>query len=142
MIKILAIFILLFTSSCLSRIDNEGYSFELSDYEMIKEEITSKNEVRNIMGLPSVISFIGEDPIWIYFSQKKKRLLFFKPKITERKIMTIKFDKKQKFVEKIDFYDLDDQKNVKYISDYTKIENPNKNIFLEFFGNIGKISPN
>tara|TARA_B110000259_G_scaffold188484_1_gene248041 strand:+ start:8257 stop:8688 length:432 start_codon:yes stop_codon:yes gene_type:complete len=136
------IFILLLTSSCLSRIDKEGYSFDLSDHKMIKEEISSKEEVRNVMGSPTILSFIGKDPIWIYMSQTKKRLLFFKPNIVDRKIMVIKFGKKQKFVEKIDFYDLDNENKIKYISDYTKVDNPNKNIFSEFFGNIGKISPN
>jgi outer membrane protein assembly factor BamE (lipoprotein component of BamABCDE complex) len=140
--KLLFITILLFISSCLARIDKKGYDFNLSNYEMIKEEITSKDEVKEIMGSPTIISFIGNDPIWIYFSQHKRKLLFFKPKITERKIMTIKFDKKQKFVNKITLYDLDDEEDLKYINNYTKIENPNKNIFSEFFGNIGKITAN
>ena len=143
MIRILYIFIIIFiTSSCLTKIDKEGYSFDLSNYKLIKEEITTKEEVQNMMGSPTIISFIGKDPIWIYLSQTKRRLLFFKPDIIKRKIMTIKFDKKQKFVEKINFYNLDNEKDIKYISKYTKINNPNKNIFLEFFGNIGKISAN
>lgn len=142
MLKFLYIFILFLTSSCLTRIEKQGYSFDSSDYKMIREEITSQAEVKNIMGSPTLISFIGKKPIWIYFSQIKEKLLFFKPNITARKIMTIEFDYEQKFVEKTNFYSLDDINDIKYISDYTKIEDPNKNIMSEFLGNIGKISPN
>lgn len=138
--KLLNILILLLLSSCLTRIEKEGYNFDLSNYQIIKEDITSKNEVKRILGSPSLISFIANDPIWIYFSQKKEKLLFFKPKITDRKILTIKFDRNQKFVKKINLYDLKDQNNLNYISDKTEIENINQNIFSEIFGNIGKIS--
>ncbi|MDA7705548.1 outer membrane protein assembly factor BamE [Rickettsiales bacterium] len=142
MTKLTAIFILFFLSSCLTKIENQGYIIDSANYKIIKEEITSKDEVLNIMGSPTAISFLGNDPIWIYFSQKKEKFLFFKPDIIERKIITIKFDKNQKFVAKMTHYNLEDKKDIKYISDYSKVDNPNKNIFSEFFGNIGRISAN
>jgi outer membrane protein assembly factor BamE (lipoprotein component of BamABCDE complex) len=138
--NLLNLLILLFLSSCLTRIEKEGYNFDSSDYQIIKEDITSQNEVKTILGSPSLISFIANEPVWIYFSQKKEKLLFFKPKITDRKILTIQFDKRQKFVKNINLYDLTDQNNLNYISDKTEIENINQNIFSEIFSNIGKIS--
>ena len=136
------ILILLMTTSCISRIDKTGYSFDLSQYQSIKEEISTKDEVFKIMGSPSFISFVGDKPVWVYFSQDKKKLLFFKPKIINRKILTIDFDDQQKIVNKVNLYDLDDQRNIKYVADYTNVEHQDQNIFLRLFENIGRISPN
>ena len=110
-------------------------------YFDIKKQISDKDTVEKVMGSPTFVSYIDDEPVWVYFSEEERRLLFFKPKILERKIMTLKFDK-QSLVKDIKFYDLDDEQSVNFAHNYTKVESNKKGFFSELFGNIGQVRAN
>jgi outer membrane protein assembly factor BamE (lipoprotein component of BamABCDE complex) len=122
--KYSSILLILILSSC-NPIEKRGYAFELSDYEMLNEEINDKNDVLNFMGYPSLVSEIKNEELWVYYSEDVRNFLFFHPKILERKIMTISFDA-QNVIDKIGNYDLEDQSNIKFNKKYTKVESQKK----------------
>ena len=131
--------ILLFLTSCLSQIENSGYSFELTDYK-IKKSISRKEEILKNMGSPTLISYINDEVLWIYYEEKIKKLLFFKPEILERKIIVVTFDK-DNIAKEVTNYSLKDENEIKFSDKKTVITEIKKGFLSELFGNIGTVSP-
>lgn len=126
--------------SC-GQIEKKGYSFELSDYQLLKENVDDKNDALNFMGYPSFISEINQKELWVYYSEDIKKVLFFKPEILDRKIVTISF-KEQNSVEAIKNYNLKNQTSIKFNKNYTDVANQEKGWWSRIFGNIGQVKTN
>lgn len=135
----LAIIFILLTTSCVSRIENKGYSFELTDYQP-KEKISSKNEIIKNMGSPTLISYIDDELFWMYFEEEIELFLFFKPKVQKRKILVITFDNKN-LAKTVNYYDLANQNPIKFNENKTNVEEVKKGFFSDLFGNIGRVKP-
>ena len=139
--KALIITIFLLLSSCLSQIDKRGYSFELSDHQLVRESISDKNFVTDSMGYPTFSIDDENGELWVYFSEDVERFLFFKPNILKRDMMVLSFDNKG-IVKKIDHYDLNNENKIQFASNYTEVESQKKGVFSQIFSNIGKVRPN
>ena len=126
--------------SC-GQIEKNGYSFELSDYQLLKENVDDKNDALNFMGYPSFISEVNQKELWVYYSEDMKKVLFFKPEILDRKIITISF-KEQNSVEAIKNYNLKNQTSIKFNNNYTDVVNREKGWWSQIFGNIGQVKTN
>ncbi len=131
---------IIFLTSC-SQVEKRGYSFELSDYQNLREGMSDKNNTLDAMGYPTISSVSNDGEFWIYYSEDVKKLLFFKPEILDRKIITIAFDNKQN-IKKINSYSLKDQNSITFNSDYTEVENTKVSWWKEIFGNIGQVRAN
>jgi len=140
-ILLLSVIINLLTLTSCNQIEKRGYSFELSDYQLLKEKINNKNDALNFMGYPSFISESDRKELWVYYSEDVKKLLFFKPEILDRKIITIAFDNKN-VVEKIKSYDLKDQNAISFNQNYTEVASAKKSWWSQIFGNIGQVKAN
>ena len=137
--KFLIYVMMLFLTSCLSRFDKHGYMFELSDYNLIEIDTTTKNNTLEMMGFPTITENIDDEEIWIYYAEERKNLLFFKPKIISRNIFLIRFDNKG-IARNIENYDLSNEsKNNKFSSHYTKVKSRKLGFFSSIFNNIGQI---
>ncbi len=135
------LFILIILSSC-AQINKNGYSFELSDYKNLKEKINDKNDTLTAMGYPTIEENFAGNDFWIYYSEDAEKLLFFKPKILEREIFVIAFDRSQK-IKEINNYSLKDESSFAFIDNYASVLDQNKvSWWKEIFNNIGKIRPN
>jgi outer membrane protein assembly factor BamE (lipoprotein component of BamABCDE complex) len=137
--SLFALLLLLLVSSCLSRVEKRGYMFNLSDHEVLLEGVTSKKKVVNLMGSPTLISDLDAEEAWIYYSEDINNVLFFKPKITSRTMLVLKFDQLNviKDLKKIDFSD--EEKKLEFNSDYTKVESHEAGLFKSIFSNVGQI---
>jgi len=136
--KIIVIILIFFLTSCLSRVENKGYSFYLTDYK-IKRGLSGKDEIIKNMGSPTLISYIDNEAFWIYFEEEVRKLLFFKPKILSRKILLVTFDENN-IVKTLDHYELDDENNIKFNEKHTKVRKIKRGFFADLFGNIGQVS--
>ena len=132
------IFLLIASSSCVSRVDKMGYMFELSDHDVLQEGVTSKERVLKIMGSPTLISDFDSE-VWIYYSEDVKNFLFFKPEVTERNVLVIKFNDAQiiKEMKKINF--ADEAKKLNFVSNYTAVDSHKTGFFKSIFSNVGQI---
>ena len=79
--KYLLIILILLTSSCISNIDKHGYMFDLLDTIPVEEGVTTKNKILRDLGSPTHISYLDDEEVWLYYSERTNRVLFFKPKI-------------------------------------------------------------
>jgi len=75
--KIVIISLLILTTSCLSRVEKSGYSFELTDYK-VQEGASTKSEILQNMGSPTLVDDIDGTESWIYLQEDVRSLLFFK----------------------------------------------------------------
>jgi outer membrane protein assembly factor BamE (lipoprotein component of BamABCDE complex) len=130
------IFLQLTLISCASKV-NHGYMFEYADTHLI-DVGSDKNSVLNIMGSPTFKSQLDGDT-WFYFHEETKSFLFFKPKITQRKILVIDFLGQN--ISEISKYSLDDQrKNFHFDKNITQVADHKLGFFKSLFSNIGKVS--
>ncbi len=133
------IIFLIALSSCVARLEKHGYMFDLSDYDKLQEGVTGKERVLKIMGSPTLVSELSDEETWIYYSENVEHLLFFKPNIKERQVLVLKFNEGGvvKYLEK---FNLDDEnKNVTFVSSYTKIDDHEAHLFKSFIGNVGQV---
>ncbi len=138
--KLILIFILTLITSCLSRVEKHGYMFDLSDYQMLEEGISSQEKTISLMGFPSFSSDLSGKEVWFYYAQEVRYLLFFKPKILSRKIMALEFN--DGIVEKINYYDLaNENQKLNFATKYTAIDGHELGILKGIFGNVGQVRP-
>lgn len=128
-------------ASCITRIEKHGYMFEMSDYELVKEGVTSKERVLNLMGSPTIIEDFYDDELWIYFSEDVRHLLFLRPKPISRKILTMSFDENG-VVKKISEYSLkDENKKMAFSTEITPVEDHKQGWFKSIYSNVGQVKP-
>ncbi len=135
---LITMFLLL--ESCISRVEKRGYMFEMSDYEFLEEGVTNKQKALQIMGSSTFSSYLAENEILFYYSEDVKHLLFFKPKIIARKVVSLKFDENN-ILSKIQEYDLAAQKNFSPNLNITKVKSNEIGFFKSIFSNIGTVTP-
>lgn len=130
----------LLATGCISNIDKHGYMFDLVDINFIEEGVTTKDKLLRGFGSPTYISYLGRNEVWLYFYEKTDRVLFFKPKILDRKILLVNF-KGGDTVRKIKKFDLgSEDKNFNFNEKYTKVESQEEGFFEALFGNVGQVS--
>jgi outer membrane protein assembly factor BamE (lipoprotein component of BamABCDE complex) len=134
------IFLLLALNSCLSRPEKRGYIFDGVDHGSLQEGITTKEKVLKIMGSPTLISDLDYDETWIYYAEDSDSFLFFRPNITGRNIFVLSFDSSEtlKELQKISF--ADEEKKLKFISNYTKVQTQEVGFFKSIFSNVGELT--
>ena len=57
----------------------------------VKTGTSSKNDVFEALGSPSIVSTF-DDNTWYYVGQRTERESFFKPEVTDRKVIAVQFD--------------------------------------------------
>lgn len=133
------IFLILLLSSCIKNSNRYGYLFDLSDHQLVQEGVTSKERLMKIMGSPTLVSNLDVDETWIYYSEDADNILFFLPKVTERTIVTIKFDDSET-VRSIDRLDLSHENEKMIFSNkYTVVGSNKTGFFKSLFSNVGQV---
>ncbi len=135
------IFLLITLQSCISRVEKHGYMFELADRHLIEEGITTRDRVMRIMGSPSLLFDFNSEEVWIYYSENVRNLLFFKPKILSRDVVTISFDERNNVKNIEEFKLSDEEKSLNFFSKHTLVENHKTGFFKSIFSNIGQVKP-
>lgn len=115
--------------------------FDLSDYQLLQEGVTSRETTLKLMGSPTMISDLNSPESWIYYSEDVKSFLFFFPKVTARNILVIKFDESNTIKEMQKFYLSDDDHKLKFSSHYTEVSSHKTGFFKSIFSNIGQVKP-
>ena len=128
--------VVLALSACEGRLDTRG---NLLDPELVVE-ITpgeqNRDEVAAILGSPSSITPFGSDT-WYYISQRTETFAFLAPKVTERKILVVKFDKDGK-VAKVDTVGLEAGQVINPIQRKTMTHGNKMTVIEQMVGNLGR----
>jgi len=99
----------------------------------------TRYEVENLLGNPSSISPLDEN-VWLYMSSTTRKVAFLKPKILERDILTVQFDKNGK-VESFSQLSKENGQEISIDKDKTSSEGHDIGFFKKYFGGVGAYMP-
>jgi len=124
------------TTGCASRLDTRGNLPDPERVAEIKPGKQTREDVADILGSPSSITPFGSDT-WYYISKRTETFAFFKPEVTDRQILMVKFDKNGK-VAGLDTIGLDAGRNVNPVERTTPTHGTEMTVLEQFIGNIGR----
>ena len=105
--------------------------------EEIKPGRHSQREVTSMLGSPSTQATFEKQEYWYYIGEKTETLAFFKPKILERLILVIQFDKNG-VVKKITKFNASDAKDIALVERTTPTKGKELSVLQQILGNVGR----
>ena len=117
--KLSTLFFILFFASCtLNKIDNvHGVSNLKNKIKLIKNNKSNKNDISKILGPVPIENKLEKK--WSYFEVRETKNRYGKTNIYLNDYVEIFFDK-YGIVQKMEFYDLNDMKNIEFVKEKTK----------------------
>ena len=128
----------LILAGCTPIIANRGNMLDEDRIAQVKPGVSSKNDVFEALGSPSVTSTF-DDNTWYYVGQRTEREAFFEPEVKERKIIEVKFDDTD-HVKTVDRIGLDKAVDVEPLDETTPAAGRELTFMEQLLGNIGKSS--
>jgi outer membrane protein assembly factor BamE (lipoprotein component of BamABCDE complex) len=126
--------------SCSPIVDYRGYLPKGEDMQKIQSGM-SKTEVEAILGSPSTTATISTSgDSYYYISSTIEQTAFFQPKVVDRQIFAVRFDRDDR-VEKFANYGLEDGIIVDFISRETPTRGKELGILQQLFQNLGRFDP-
>lgn len=115
-----------------------GRVVESRNVDMIQAGKSTKADVYDVLGSPSSKGSF-ERNIWYYVGDQRTRTAFMDPKVKNRQVIVVHFDKNDK-VKKVERKTLNDGQDVKIQDSATPSYGTKKSVLEEMFGHVG-ISP-
>ncbi|PKQ06321.1 MAG: outer membrane protein assembly factor BamE [Alphaproteobacteria bacterium HGW-Alphaproteobacteria-11] len=116
--------------------EDRGYIFDPKDLTKIQAGVTSKEQVRTIMGSPSTTSTIDGEA-WYYISSKFETYTFNRPQEIDRAIAAFYFEKTD-VVQEVAYYGLEDGQIVNFVDRTTPTRGKELTVLGQLFGNLGR----
>lgn len=123
-------------SACAGTIDTRGNMPNPEQLSLVKPGELSKDDVAAMLGTPSSTSSFDDDS-WYYINEKVKTVAFMDPKVLERNVIAVKFDKKG-IVKDVVYYDLSDSRKIKPVDRITPTTGSEMTFLEQMFGNLGR----
>lgn len=128
----------LLLTGCTPIIANRGNMLDEERIAQVKTGTSSKNDVFEALGSPSVVATF-DDNTWYYVGQRTEREAFFKPEVTDRKVIAVQFDDTD-HVKSIDRIGLDQAVEVEPLDKKTPAVGRDITFMEQLLGNIGRPS--
>lgn len=123
-------------SGCVKNESHIGYNFSDHYQERLKENITTKDEVLENMGSPTIESTYG-DSVYYYITQKQISKAFFSPKVVDQKILALTFNKKGVLMQ-IKQYGVQEFKDLELDPNRTKLKGNEMGVLEQLMTNVGR----
>ncbi|MEM9573223.1 MAG: outer membrane protein assembly factor BamE [Pseudomonadota bacterium] len=114
-----------------------GYFPDEAQPNEIEPGEDTRSSVLARLGTPSTQSIFDQNT-WFYISSTASNFAFFKPKITERKVIAIRFDE-ENVVDELVEYDADDGQVIQYASRETPTRGRELGLLEQLFGNVSAV---
>lgn len=118
--------------------DFQGYIADEAKPVDIKPEEDNRTTVLAQLGSPSTSSVFDEST-WIYMSATRERRAFFRPQVTSREVVAIRFGEDD-LVEEVLQYDETDGRIIQYASRETPTRGRELGLLEQIFGNVGRVA--
>lgn len=105
--------------------------------EIIPGEVHAR-DVAEILGTPSTFSTFGGES-WYYISERVEYYAFLEPKILDRKVVQITFDKTG-MVQNLDVRDNQHNRDIVFVDRTTPTAGNEITFFEQIFGNLGRFN--
>lgn len=128
----------LLLAGCTPIIANRGNMLDEDRIAQVKAGSSSKNDVFEALGSPSVVATF-DDNTWYYVGQRTEREAFFKPEVTDRKLIAVSFDDTD-HVRAVDRVGLDQAVDIAPFEQTTPAVGRDITFMEQLIGNIGRPS--
>lgn len=105
--------------------------------EMVKPGLSTRNDVREILGPPSNIGTFS-DKVWYYISQKTEDVPMNVPQVRERTVIAVRFNDTG-IVEDVHIIGKDAGRDIAPVARTTPSAGHEPSLIRDLFGNIGKV---
>jgi outer membrane protein assembly factor BamE (lipoprotein component of BamABCDE complex) len=122
-------------AGCAGKVVQHGHMLTSEEIAQVTPGM-SRDQVQLALGSPDTTSTMGGD-VFYYISTKRKGLAFLKPKVIDRRIVAVYFNKSGN-VSRVAHYGLKDGKVFDFISRKTPSHGGDMNILQQLLGNFGK----
>lgn len=123
-------------AACAPRVDTHGNLADPERLAQIEPGKQNRGEVAEILGSPSSTA-VFDNEVWYYISQRTETLAFFEPKVAERQIIVIEFDR-QGLVSAIKTAGLEDGHKIDPVERVTPTEGKRLTVLEQIIGNLGR----
>lgn len=128
----------LILAGCTPIVANRGNMLEEDRIAQVKAGASSKNDVFEALGSPSIVSTF-DDNTWYYVGQRTERVGVFLPEVTDRKLIQVSFDDTD-HVKTLDRIGLDQAVDVEPFEETTPAVGRDITFMEQLIGNIGRPS--
>lgn len=125
-------------TGCSPTLNNHGNIPEPELIESIRVGNSNREQIVAMFGNPSAVATFDQEA-WYYVGTKTSQLAFLTPKILERKVLVIRFDK-QGVVQQVERLDKQDGRDVQIVDRKTPTRGKELTILEQLLGNVGKFS--
>ena len=118
-------------------IKTHGLAYLNKREKLIIVNKTNKNDTITILGQPSTKGMV-DDNVWIYIERTRTRGKLFKlgrNYLKKNNVLVLEFDK-YGIVQKKDFFNREDMKNIKFAKDVTENELRKENFIYSFLSSV------
>lgn len=136
--RLLTSFIILMLAACTSQVTSRGHLDVTRKLEALPKDEAYKQDVLRLLGTPSARSSFG-DETWYYISTKEESMAFFKPEITEQKVVAVQFDANGK-VTGVRNFTKKDGADVDVVEKMTPTEGHEYGFWEQMLGNFGRFN--
>lgn len=123
---------------CDNIVDQHGFAATPGSVEKLEVGTQSRDDVTRLIGSPSSVGTFNPN-VWYYITQKQESLAFFKPEITEQKIIQLTFNDSGR-LQNIKNYDLADGEKITMVSRITPTAGKELTVLEQILGNVGRFS--
>jgi outer membrane protein assembly factor BamE (lipoprotein component of BamABCDE complex) len=123
-------------TACAARIDARGNLPDADSLAQMKPGKTTREQVLQALGSPSSVAMFDEET-WLYMSQRTETVAFFSPKVTERKVVIVQFDKRG-VLSDVKTMGLDAARDVEPVDRVTPTAGNELTILDQIVGNFGR----
>tara|TARA_A100001037_G_scaffold291015_1_gene304534 strand:- start:250 stop:804 length:555 start_codon:yes stop_codon:yes gene_type:complete len=126
----------LMISACSPTMNNHG---NVPDQELVKSiriGINNREQVSAMLGTPSTIATFDQEA-WYYVGTRTSRIAFFEPKLLERQVLVVRFDKKG-IVRQVERLDKNSGRAFQVVDRKTPTRGKELTILEQLLGNVGR----
>ncbi|MCL6609377.1 MAG: outer membrane protein assembly factor BamE [Geminicoccaceae bacterium] len=125
--------------ACSPTVSNHGHRLDTARLELIRPGVTSREEVRRLLGSPSSTATL-EDSTWYYVAQRTERTNFYNARLVDQEVVAIRFDSRG-IVERVDRNGLESAQTVVPVAEKTPTRGNELTILEQVVSNIGRFNP-
>ncbi len=130
-------------AGCYPTIDHRGFNPEQMQLEKIQTDISTKENVQEILGSPSTTSLFPVEgknwTNWYYIYRKTETTSFFEPKVVDQLVVKVTFDEKD-IVRKVENQKGIQGEQIKASKERTESTGYESSAMKDIFGNFNKYS--
>ncbi len=125
-------------AGCIAQINKHGDQVDADRLEMIRPGVQNRDDVAKLLGSPSSTSAFG-DEAWYYVSDVVETYSIFDSDVTERQVVTVRFDDRG-VVKEVGEFGLDRGHEVELVTRETPSFGEELTIMDQLMGNLGRFN--